>query len=88
MTTNRLWKKRGENPKRYSRQQNSRKDDLAEMVSPLDSGDWFTPGIYDVKPSMEEEGEDAKEADICNETENKMNIGKCQFVLFFILPYY
>ena len=88
MTSNRLWKKRGENPKRYSRQQNSRKDDLAEMVSPLDSGDLFTPGVNDVKPSTEEEGEDAKEADVCNETENKMNIGKCQFVRFLILPYY
>ena len=88
MTSNRLWKKRGKNPKRYSRQQNSRKDDLAVMVSPLDSGDWFTPGVNDVKMSMEEEGEDAKEADVCNEIENKMNIGKCPFVWFLILPYY
>ena len=54
---------------------------MVEMVSPLDSGDRFTPGVYDVKPSTEQEGEDAKEADVCNETENKMNIGKCQFVL-------
>ena len=77
-----------ENPKRYSRQQNSRKDDLVEMVSPLDSGDWFNPGVYDVKPSTEEEGEDAKEADVCNETENKMNSGKCKCVWFLILPYY
>ena len=56
------------------------------MVFPLDSGDWFTPGVYDVKPSTEGEGEDAKEVDVCNETENKMNIGKCQFVWFLILP--
>ena len=54
------------------------------MVSPLDSGDWFTPGVYDVKPSTEDEGEDAKEADVCNEIENKMNIGKCQFVWFIV----
>ena len=88
MTSNRLCKKREKNPKRYSRQQNSRKDDLAKMVSPLDSGDWFTPGVYHVKPSTEEEGKDAKEADVCNETENKINIGKCQLVWFLILRYY
>ena len=58
------------------------------MVSPLDSGDLFTPGVNDVKPSTEEEGEDAKEADVFNGTETKMNIGKCQFVRFLILPYY
>ena len=34
---------------------------------------WFTPAVYDVKPSTEDEGEDAKEADVCNEIENKMN---------------
>ena len=86
MTSNCLWKKRGKNPKRYSGQQNSRRDDLVEMVSPLDSSDWFTPGIYDINPSMEEEGEDTKESDVCNETENKMNIGKDQFVCFLRLP--
>ena len=58
------------------------------MVAPLDSGDWLTPGVYDVKPTTEEVREDAKEADVCNETENKMYIGKCQFVWFLILPHY
>ena len=56
------------------------------MVSSLDSGDWFTPGIYDVSPSTEEEGEEAeeaKEADVCNESENKMNSWKTNLLNLF-----
>ena len=53
-------------------QQNSNEDDPVEMVGSNAAWDWQGPGVNDVKPSAEEEGEESKEVPVSNRTVSKM----------------
>ena len=54
-------------------QENSSQDDISEMVSSHAAWDWYSPGVYDVEPSTEGEGEESKEGHACNRIETKIN---------------
>ena len=42
------------------------------MVGSNAAWDWYSPSVYDVKPSAQEEGEDLKEVHVSNRTVSKM----------------
>ena len=67
-------------------QENIIEDELLEMVSSYAAWDWYSPGVYDVEPSMEGEEEESKQGHAYNRIETKINWWKTFYlILIYIL---